>query len=211
MVWLIILAILVLLILPLGADLSYFDGVFAFKLKLGPLRLTLFPRAPRPEKPKKPKKPKPPKPEGEAAEKPKPSFPKLTLDDILELLGILFRLLGRFRRYLSIDDFTLHLVCGGEDPYDAVLLYGRLNAALGALSPWFHRAFRVRAEDLRLGTDVTPGAATAFEGRLVFSWQLWELLHTVNCAALSALRWYLRKRRAQRAETKRTQLIEQKG
>ena len=222
MAWIIILIlVLLLLILPVGADVSYFDGVFSLKAKAGPFRVTLLPKQEKPEKPKKPKKPKPEKPAKPKPEKEKKKsggLPKLTLEDVFELLGIVFRLLGRFRRYLSIDRLTLHLVTGAEDPFDAVLLYGRLNAALGALAPGFHRAFRVRDEDVRVGVDPSPGAKLAFEGQLVFSWQIWELLHTVNCAACSAVIWYLRKRAAAKKELKNqnktnapAQRMEQKG
>lgn len=194
--------LLLLLITPLGLDLSYYEGVFALKLRVGFLRLTLAPRKPRTEgKPKKKKKKKKKKPasEGEGAPGPKKSrFPKIGPADIFELLGLVFRLMGRLRRYLSIDELTLHLVTGASDPFDAVLLFGRLNAGLGALAPVFHSVFRVRNEDIRLGADVTPGAAMAVEGRLAFTWQLWELLHTVNCAGLGLLKWYLPKRRAQK-------------
>ncbi len=210
--------LLLLLITPLGLDLSYFDGVFALKLRVGPLRFTLAPRKQKadgkPKKKKKKKKKPAPTGEGGAAKKPR-RFPKLGLSDIIELLGLVFRLLGRLRRYLSIDELTLHLVTGAEDPFDAVLLFGRLNAGLGALAPAFHSAFRVRNEDIRLGADVTPGAALAAEGRLAFTWQLWELLHTVNCAGLGLLKWYLPKRRAQKkaAAQSPAELIlgEQKG
>ena len=223
----IIVILFFLLILPVGADASYFDGVFTLKVKAGPFRLTLLPKknktSKKPKKSKKPKAEKEEKPEPEAKKK-KPSLPKLTLDDVFELLGIVFRLLGRFRRYLSIDQFILHLAVGAEDPFDAVMLHGRLNAALGALAPGFHRAFKVRNEDVKLCADVTPGAKTEIEGRLAFSWQIWELLHTINCALFSAIRWYLRKRRALRRAARaernnnvkqgskdHSQLMEQKG
>ena len=220
--WLIVLAILLLILLtPLGVDLSYFDGVFALMVKLGLLRLTLLPRRTSEGKPKKPKKKKEkkPKPEKEAEETGagKPSrFPKITLNDAIELLGLVFQLLGRFRRYLSIDRLTLHLVTGAADPYNAVMLYGALNAALGALSPGFHRAFRVKHEDVRLGCDPTPGASLAAEGQLAFTWRIWALLHSVNCLLYGGLRWYLRKRRDQKRalkqqQTEQPQLTEQKG
>ena len=190
--------LLLLLITPLGLDLSYFEGGFALKLRLGFLRLTLPPRKRNaPGKPKKKKKKK--KPAAETAGAPRRRrLPRLEPADIIELLGIVFRLMGRLRRFLSIDELTLHLVTGASDPFDAVLLFGRLNAALGALAPVFHSVFRVRNEDIRLGADVRPGADMAVEGRLAFTWQLWELLHTVNCAGLGLLKWYLPKRRARK-------------
>lgn len=209
--------LLSLLITPLGLDLSYFDGVFALKLRVGPLRLTLAPRKQKADsKPKKKKKKKKPAPTGEGAAAKKPGrFPKPGLADIFELLGIVFRLLGRLRRFLSIDELTLHLVTGAEDPFDAVLLFGRLNAGLGALAPIFHSAFRVQKEDIRLGADVSPGAAMAAEGRLAFTWQIWELLHAVSYAGLGLLKWYLPKRREQKEAAAKSPaepiLGEQKG
>ena len=212
----IILALLLLLLmLPVGLDLAYQGQKLRLRILLGPLPIQLIPR--RPKKPKKPKEPKEPKEEAPKPPAEKPSagglLGTLRFDDLVELARLFLKAVGRFFRFLSLDEFTLHLVLGAEDPYDAVLWYGRINAALGWLAPWFHRAFRVREEDVQIGVDPNPGAKPAFEGRLRFTWQIWELLHTLNCAAFAAARWYLKRRKEQRkqASAEIAQTIEEKG
>ena len=202
----IVILLLLLLILPVGVDAAYLDGVFSLKLKLGPVRKTLLPKKQKedaPEEPKKKKKKKKKKKDGDA-EKPKK---KLGLGDVLELAKIALKALGRFRRSLSIDVFMLHVVLAAADPFDAVTQSGYLNAGLGALSPLFHKALKVRSEDVQTGLDVLPGSI-AFEGRIVATLQIWEILHIANCAGAAFLRWYLRRRRAARAEEK---CLKQKG
>ena len=198
----IILVLLILfLILPVGADAAYDGAVFSLKAKAGPVKLRILPKKekpPEPEGEEKPKKEK--KKKREKEHKPKQ---KLTLDDILELAGIGLKALGRFRRSLSVDKFMLHMAAAAPDPYDAVLLFGRVNAGLSALSPLLHRAVKIREEDIRTVVDTEPGNML-IEARIIVTLQIWEILYIAFSAGFAALRW-LRKRK------KKTRKLEQKG
>lgn len=204
----IIVVLLVLfLILPVGVDAAYDGAVFALKAKAGLIKIQILPKKEKPpeeegkEKPKKPKKEKKEKKKKREQEhKPKQ---KLTLDDILELAGIGLKALGRFRRSLSVDKLMLHMAAAAPDPYDAVLLYGRVNAGLSALSPLLHRALKIREEDIRTCVDTEPG--TMFlEARVVVTLQIWEILYIAFSAGFAALRWLIKRKRKIRK-------LEQKG
>ena len=199
----IILVLLILfLILPVGADAAYDGAVFILKAKAGPIKLQLLPKKEKPPGAageEKPKQKKEKKQKREEEHKPKP---KLTLDDIFELAGIALKALGRFRRSLSIDTFMLHLAAAAPDPYDAVLLFGRVNAGLSALAPLLHRALKIREEDIKTCVDTEPG--TMFlEAHIVVTLQIWEILSIAFSAGFAALRWLGKKKKETRKLEKR--------
>ena len=192
----IILAVLLLILtFPLGVDAAYSSEQSYLKLKLGAFRKTLLPRdSTKPRKEKK-KAEAPAKPD---AEEKKKSELKLTLDDILTLAEIGLNALHRFRMHLSVDLFRLHWTAAASDPYDAVLQYGRVNAGLGALSGGAHRALKIREEDVSTELDLCS-QKPLIDTRLVLSIQIWELLFIGACAGCAGLRWYTKKKRAERA------------
>ena len=205
----IVLAVLVLiLILPVGVDAAYIDSAFSLKAKAGPARIGILPKKERPDKPEKKKKPKEQKEAPEGKEHPKL---KIGLADIKELLGFALKALGRFQRALSIDVFMLHMVSGAEDPYDAVMQFGYLNAGLSALSPLFHKVVKIRKEDIRTAVDLEL-KRPLIEARLAATLQIWEILYIGICAGCAFLRWFLRKKKEAKAAARAgAEPIEQKG
>lgn len=196
--WIIVLLLLLLLlILPVGVDFRY-DGAIALKLKLGPIRVGLLPKAEKPASGKAEAKPDP-KPKKEKVKTPK-SEKKLRLnkDDIFTLLKTAFRALGRFRRHLSIDRLELNWLSAAEDPYDAVMQFGWLNAGLHTLMPYVHEVLKIRGEDIRTAVDLElkkPQITAAVTATL----QIWEILLIGFCAVGSVLKWYLKKKKQERA------------
>jgi len=185
--------LLLLFILPVGVDLRYEDA-FALKLKIGPLRCDLLPKKKeKSEKPKKEKKNKKP----EASKKSK-KRPKLRAGDVMELCRIALKALGRFRRSLSIDRLRLYILVAAEDPYDAVLRYGALNAGLGVLAPLAHNALKIRNEDVRTNVDV-QGQKGWLELQLIATLQVWEILQIALCAGFAFLSWSSARKKAAKA------------
>ena len=176
--------ILLLLILPVGVDLRY-EEALTLKLKAGPLK---FKQQPGKKKPQN-KKPKDKSSGHKAAKAEKAPKPKLTLQDIRELLRIALKALGRLRRQLSIDVLRLHVCVAADDPYDAVLRYGALNAGLGALAPPLHNALRIRTEDVQTDVDVQGGEGSIFL-QLIATLQIWEILWIALCGGCSFLAWH---------------------
>lgn len=199
----IIVVLLVLfLILPVGVDAAYDGAVFALKAKAGLIKIRILPKKEKPPEEEGEEKPKPKKEKKQKREKEHKPKQKLTLDDILELAGIGLKALGRFRRSLSVDKLMLHMAAAAPDPYDAVLLYGRVNAGLSALSPLLHRALKIREEDIRTAVDTEPGTML-IEARVVVTLQIWEILYIAFSAGFAALRWLgKRKKRIRKLERK---------
>lgn len=152
---LIILAILILiLIIPFGVKVSYQDEQPYAAVRVLCFNLKLYPAKEKPEKPekeKKPKKPKKPKKKKEEPEEQTPEEPKKkpSPEELLALAKIGLNTLSRFRRKLTVNSFTLHLVAADEDPYTAAMLFGYVNTALAALSPMAEKAFHVRRSDVK--------------------------------------------------------------
>lgn len=196
-----IIAVLLILFLciPVGADIRYEDD-FQLKLKIGFLRYALLPAK---DKKKQKEKKNQQSDSAENPEKKKKDAPakkklKFTLQDIQELLRIAFAALGRFRRSLSIDLFRLHILVAAPDPYDAVVRFGALNAALGVLAGPAHKALKIRKEDIRTDVNV-QSAEGAVSLQLVATLQIWEILRIALCAAYALLRWWLNKKKAAKA------------
>ena len=188
--------ILLLLILPVGVDLRY-EGSLTLKLKAGPLKFTLLPGKKKPQNKKSKDKPSGHK-AGKAEKKPKQ---KLTLQDVRDLLRIGLKALGRLRRGLSIDVLRLHMCVAADDPYDAVMRYGALNAGLGVLAPLAHNALKIRKEDVRTDVDVSGGGKSSIALRLQTTLQIWEILWIALCAGGSFLRWNAGRKKAAKAAT----------
>ena len=163
MVWLIVLGIIaaiivLIMLIPVGADLSYVDGQLGLSAKVCGVLIKLLPKKPKDEsappkekKAKKEKKPKEPK-----AEKPKKPRKKLELnmDEKLSLLKAALKGLGKFGK-LTVDRFMLHYVAGGDDPYNTAMTYNYVNAALSSLAPICSRSFIVKDSDVRTDVDFT--------------------------------------------------------
>ena len=203
----IILIIVLLLLLPVGADAAYGEGGFSLKLKVGPFRIGIIPAKPKdgekkekkPGKEKKTKKSASAEKSGhKAGEKPKQ---KLTFDDIMGIVRLGLQALGRFRRSISVDLLKLHITVGGDDPYDSVISYGRINTALGAALPLLHRCFKIRREDYDSRLDF-ESEKLKFDLRAVLSVRIGEILLIVICAGVGFLKWMLRRKRRAKAEAK---------
>ena len=211
MVGLIILGILIglivlILLIPVGADLGYEDGRLHLSAKVMGLQLQLFPKPPpdpnKPPKPKKPKKEKKKKEPAEEEEKPKQKK-KLPFnrDELLELLKIALRGFGRFGRKFKVDRFVLRYVAAGFDPCNVARTYGWVNAALSSLAPICRRRFEVK--DCEVSTDVDFTADWPhLDLGLGFSIRIGQILGTVLGIGFGALGILLRSKRRRRREAK---------
>ena len=154
--------IVVLMLVPVGADVAYEGGELRLSAKVCGMLLQLIPKPPADEtKPKKEKKPKKPKkqkkrPEAQAQtgeEKPKKKLDlDFSMDEILGLVKSVLRGLGRFGRKLSVDRFLLHYTAAGKDPYNTSMTFVYVNGALTTLAPICRRTFV--AKDVDVWTDV---------------------------------------------------------
>ena len=149
-----VLAVFVLIgCIPVGVDASYRGNELALRLKIGLLKLQVLPAKEKKKKPKETQKAKKivaKKPDAKP-EKPKKqvSMPKLTLSDILALADLACDTLGNLRRKLRVEVLVLHVTLDGSDPAKAAILYGRVWAALGALTPKLEQLFVIKKRDIQ--------------------------------------------------------------
>lgn len=210
MVGLIILGVLIglivlILLIPLGADLGYEDGKLHVSAKLMGIQMQLFPKPPPdPNKPPKEKKPKKEKKKKEPAQEEKPKAKRklpFNRDELLELLKIVLRGFGRFGRKFKVDRFVLRYVAAGYDPYDVAMTYGWVNAALSSLAPICRKRFTVK--DCEVSTDVDFTADWMhLDLGLGFSIRIGQILGTVLSIGFGALRILLRSKRRRKREAK---------
>lgn len=140
--------------LGVGASHIQGEGVLIW-LRLGPAKITLYPRPKKEIKPAKEKKAKPPKEQKPKKER-KPKKP-LTREEIVALVKKLIPLAletaGRFRCKLRVDVLDARLVVGEPDPADAALHYGQASAALGALWGPLNQAVHIKDGRARVDVD----------------------------------------------------------
>lgn len=115
------------------------------------------------------------------ADKKKKSKRKLGLEDIFELVKLVWQSLSKpLQRLLKATrfiGFRLNIVCGGSDAAKAALNYGRINIAAGAALAFLDGCFTLKNPDLNISCDflneetrmeceftakLTPIAALAF-------------------------------------------------
>ena len=204
LVWIIVIAVLLLiLLLPVGADVRYDRGALILKVKAGLLRFTILPEKTGRKAKKTPKaEQKTEKPKKEKVKIPSDQKKiRLTKEDIPTLLGIVFRLLRRLRKHLSIDRLKLWWAAAAEDPYDAVVQFGALNAGFSLLMPLAKDVLKIREEDIRTDVDFEAKQPQII-ANVVATIQIWEILLIVICAAAAAGSWYLKKRKQSRTAAK---------
>ena len=182
--------LLLILLIPFGVDLGYEGGMFHLSVKVSALLIQILPKAEGKEK--KPKK------EKKAKKKKKLPFSR---DELLELLRVVLKTIGKFGRAWKVDRFALHYIAAGDDPYDVAMTYGYVNAALSSLAPLCRKRFRVK--DCSVWTDVDFTADKTFlEGGLAMTINFWRINGVINTLLFGALKILLRNKRRRKKEEK---------
>lgn len=134
----------------LGALAEYSAAGLRLKLKVGPLRLMLYPR-----KPKRPRRKagKSSRREKKREERPQPELGGGPLALVKRFLPLIAEAAGRFRRKLRIDVFQLEVTAAAPDPAAAALCFGGANAFIGMIWPLVEQNFNVKERRLRTRVD----------------------------------------------------------
>ena len=192
--WLIVLGVLILLaLLPLGADASYDEQGLEVRLVLGPLRILLYP-----PKKKKPAKEKTAKKEKKNDKEKKPEKTKKggSYPDFLRLLKFVRDLLLDFRKKAKMDILEMQLTLAGGDPCDLAVNYGRAWAALGNLMPQLERLFVIRKRNLNVACDFTDDQTRIYV-RTRITMTVWHVLCLVSRYGIRVLKEiYLMKKKS---------------
>ncbi|MFR5860477.1 MAG: DUF2953 domain-containing protein [Flavonifractor plautii] len=132
----------------LGALAEYSAAGLRLKLKVGPLRLMLYPR-----KPKRPRRKagKSSRREKKREERPQPELGGGPLALVKRFLPLIAEAAGRFRRKLRIDVFQLEVTAAAPDPAAAAL--ARRGERIGMIWPLVEQNFNVKERRLRTRVD----------------------------------------------------------
>lgn len=173
-------------VLPVGMDGRWQSGSALVFLKLGPLRLQVFPwkwkkKASGQDQTEAPKK------EKKKRRTPK-QRPALTKKDYFSLAKILLRTMQRFRRKLSVDFLQLHYTAASGDPYDTVMQYSRFCAALEALFPLAKQVLHIKKQDIVLDLTFETDKPIV-KARVELALRIWEICYVSARMLVDLLKW----------------------
>ena len=207
--WMIpVLLLLVLLLvgqIRLGAVAEYSQAGPEVRVRVGPLRIKVFPLTKKEKTQAQLKKQEDKKAKAEAKkqakkEKKKEKGQKQSkslqekigggLDLAREFLPLALEAAGCFWNKLVLDELELIMTVGGPDPADAAMLYGQANAALGALWQPLTQAFHVKNGRARVELDFQAQTMTLY-GKAALSLKIGQLVWLGVCFGCKALKRYL--------------------
>lgn len=140
-------AICILAFLPIGVRLSYDESGGVVWLKMGFIKIKLYPREAKAQNAKQSQK---------NSNKSKNSEKKTkggNLTEFLPIARIVFDFLSDFRKRLWVQNLYLRLTLAGDDPCDLAVHYGEAWAALGNLFPVLERYVKIKKRDLHVDCD----------------------------------------------------------
>ena len=202
----ILLIFLLIGFLRVGATISY-HGELRVQLRVGAIKLTVFPRRKKKAKKEKQKQPeektKEDKPKDEKPKK-KRSIPRPTLDDIRDLLETALSALRatarRACRRTRVDPLDATILLGADDPADVAVLFGTVNTAVFTLMPKMEETFYIPNPSIRLRMDFDRNWPTA-NGSLGISLRVCDLLAILFTLVIPLGKWLLRFLKAHRHES----------
>lgn len=197
----ILLVFLLIGFLRVGAILS-FEEELRVAVRVGLIRLTIFPG--KEKKPKKPKEEKPKEEKKEKKPKKKRSIPKPTFEELLDLIETALSALGatarRACKRLHIDPLDLTLVFGGGDPADIAMMYGMASSAMYALMPRVEERFHIPDPSLHLRMDY-DAEGTEARGTVGLSLRVCDLFAILFTLAVPLGKWFLRFKKAHKHDS----------
>lgn len=165
----------------------YDRGDFWLRLRVGPVKILLYPRKKDPEKERKEQAKKAAKQRKKAPEgKPKRG---VSLELIRVLLPALTQAAGQFRRKLHMDELTLEVTWGETDPADAAIHYGYAWAAVGTMLPPLENCFQIKKKKVDMQLDYRLERPEVF-AKTILSLTLWQLLCIGATAGVKGFRAY---------------------
>ena len=107
---------------------------------------------------------------------------------------------GKFGK-VTVNKFMLHYAAAGDDPYDTVVTYNYVNAALSTLIPICEEKFIVKDSDFKTDIDFTA-EKTKVDVELCATIRLAQVMHMLFAIAFGALGVLIQNKRRLRREKK---------
>lgn len=197
--WAVLAAAVVLLILlgqlRLGCRGEYrADGCFLW-LRFGGWKIQVYPRGRKEQKQQKEKQKPQKQPPKSGQENEQPLIQRVggALVYAEELVPVLLKAAGQFKKKLCVDQLVIEVTAGAEDPGDAAMAYGRANAALGALWYGLTQTFCVEDGNARVRVDFEARETTIY-GMISLSLRLRQAVWLGIYFSINALGAFLRAR-----------------
>lgn len=192
--WLWILPLLLILLLSLRIGMELRLGAWSARLRLGPLRIQLFPRRSKPVKKKRKEKKKPKKPKKPKDSQAKPRL-KLTAADLREAAAVLGpplrKTLRRTRRGIRVHPMQVSVTVGGRsDPAAAAELYGCLHAIVWGGMPLAEQLMRIPSPGVHIGIDFSA-EETQWSGEIGLTLRLGTLFRLGAGFGIPMFKWLL--------------------
>lgn len=190
----VLLVLTVLLLTPIGVDGGYSGERLVLGIRVGFFNIRIFPKAKKHSEQKPPRKNR--KPKKEKDKKPKFKLPT-EKKKLIELIKIVLRTLGRFKRKLRIDYLRIRYTFASDDPFSTAMGFGYSSAALGAVIPLVDKAFSIGKRDIGASFDFLSDKPV-FDCWLTMTIQIWEVLYIAIAFGIDYLKLRHRQKREDR-------------
>lgn len=198
MLWLyillgIVLFFAIILAIPIKVCVQYKKRFFC-RLRIGFVKIILYPPVPKKKKPKKKKKTEQPqKPAPKKEEKPNDEFLKeLGLSGIVNLFTRITELaagvLKDFFAHIIIKSFALSIKVGGKDAADTAINYGKVCSVVYPLTSAVISSMKYTHYGVDILPDFTEGAETKIEFFAIFKTRIAHLVKIVLKHGFKALK-----------------------
>ena len=145
--------LVLLSLIRVGVWVTYGPEGPTLRIKVGPVKLSLFP--PKEKKRKKKRKAKPEKPEQLQKKGELLPLVRWALPTVAEAAG-------RLKRKVRLDRVYLDVAVGAGNPAGAALAFGGVNAALGMIWPLVEQNFNVKDRRIRTQVDFSAPHTTVW-------------------------------------------------
>lgn len=226
---LLVMVVLCLLIgsIRVGGTVEYSEAGFLALLRIGPVKVKLFPRPPKDKnstKKKKPKKKKSKKKPDQKPEEKKPTEQKQEpkkkesvlakrggqIRMLMDYLPLIPEALGDVKRKLLVEELYLdYTLSGRADPAHTAILYGQLSAGGGVVTAALENLFRIKKRRISVNIDFLAEKALVFM-RLTLSFTIGQLLSMGVHLGWHALCIYLaqRKQKKQKKQAENAEIAQ---
>ncbi len=191
------------MVIPIGADIRYEEGVIRISAKAAGIKLQLLPKSSKriEEKPKPARTKKEKAPKKEKTKERKNHSLSLDAEEIIDLLKTVLRGFGRFGKKFKVERFVLHWIAAGRDPYWTARIFGVVNAGLSQLAPVCTERFHCK--DSSVWTDIDFAREDPFfEFGVTATIRIGQILGTALHIGFGVLIILLRSKRRTKKEAK---------
>ncbi len=128
---------------------------------------------------------------------------KMSPDQILELarefVPLALEAVGAFWNDLVMDELEITVIVGSSDPADTAMLYGKINAAMGAIWESLSKAFHVKNGRAHVGIDFESENTTLY-AYAALSIKIGQILHLALYFGIKALRKFMKLKKQQKVK-----------